>query len=51
MKIITCQDCGQEFIFTDNEQKFYAEKGFLPPKRCKECREKRKEAYNNGNKQ
>lgn len=27
-KIITCKDCGQEFVFTANEQAFYAEKGF-----------------------
>lgn len=42
-KTIKCQDCGQEFTFTVNEQKFYQEKGFTnEPKRCKVCREKRK---------
>ena len=41
-KIIKCQDCGQEFVFTVNDQKFYEEKGFTPPKRCKACREARK---------
>ena len=40
--IIKCQDCQQDFEFTENEQKFYEEKGFLPPKRCKTCREARK---------
>ena len=40
-KIIKCQDCGQEFIFTVKEQKFYDEKGFPPPKRCKFCRNAR----------
>lgn len=39
---IKCQDCGQEFIFSSNEQKFYEEKGFVPPKRCKKCRNARK---------
>lgn len=41
---IKCQDCGEEFTFTVNDQKFYEEKGFLPPKRCKSCRKKRKES-------
>lgn len=37
-KIITCKDCGQEFVFTANEQAFYAEKGFTnEPQRCKAC--------------
>ena len=45
-KTLICQDCGREFIWTAAEQEFYAEKGFTnEPKRCKECREKRK---NNG---
>ncbi len=38
-KNLTCQDCGNEFVFTAGEQKFYAEKGFEnEPKRCKDCR-------------
>jgi len=42
-KTIKCIDCGNEFVFTARDQAFYAEKGFTnEPKRCKECREKRK---------
>lgn len=41
-KIIKCQDCGQEFIFNESEQEFYKNLGFPEPKRCKFCREKRK---------
>ena len=42
-KTLICQDCGKEFIFTVGEQEFYKEKGFNnEPKRCKECRDKRK---------
>lgn len=42
-KTLTCQDCEAEFTFTAREQEFYAEKGFTnEPKRCKECRDKRK---------
>ena len=44
-KTLVCQDCGKEFIFTVGEQQFYKEKGFdNAPKRCKECRDKRKQA-------
>ncbi len=44
-KTLVCKDCGQEFVFTAGEQEFYAEKGFQnEPIRCKECRQKRKEA-------
>ena len=40
---ITCQDCGEVFIFTAGEQTFYREKGLTnAPTRCKNCREKRK---------
>ena len=39
--IITCQDCGNTFVFSVNEQKFYEEHGYVPPKRCKFCRNAR----------
>lgn len=39
---ITCVDCGQPFEFTDGEQKWFAEKGYAKPKRCKACRQARK---------
>jgi CxxC-x17-CxxC domain-containing protein len=41
-KILTCRDCGQEFVFTAGEQEFYAEKGFNEPSRCAGCRAARK---------
>jgi hypothetical protein len=37
------KDCGQEFTFSESEQKFYAEKQLQQPKRCKACRERRKQ--------
>ncbi|MEG0379858.1 MAG: zinc-ribbon domain containing protein [Angelakisella sp.] len=44
-KTITCKDCGTEFVFTANEQEFFAEKGFAnEPQRCKACRNARKNA-------
>lgn len=42
-KILTCKDCGEEFIFTAGEQEFFAEKNFLnEPQRCQNCRKRRK---------
>lgn len=47
-KTIKCVDCGKEFVFTAREQEFYHEKGFTnEPKRCKDCREKKKIERNN----
>ena len=39
---LTCSDCGIQFSFTTREQAFYSERGFVPPRRCRTCREKRK---------
>jgi CxxC-x17-CxxC domain-containing protein len=36
---IVCKGCGETFLFTDNEQAFYKEKGLLNnPERCSTCR-------------
>lgn len=44
-KKLACKECGSEFIFTQGEQEFYAEKGFVnEPQRCKNCRDSRKNA-------
>ena len=44
-KTLKCEECGNDFVFTAGEQEFYAEKGFQnEPKRCKACRENRKNA-------
>ena len=48
-KVIKCQDCGEEFNFSEREQEFYAEKGFPDPKRCHFCRKARKERHLNKN--
>lgn len=40
---IICCDCGDEFLFTAGEQAYYtALQLTIPPKRCKPCREVRK---------
>ena len=41
---LICEDCGAEFIFTQGEQEFYAEKGLVnKPKRCQSCRKLRRQ--------
>ena len=41
-KVLTCADCSSEFVFTANEQEFYAERQFSEPRRCPSCRAARK---------
>ena len=48
-QIIACVDCGTEFNFSAKEQEFYAQKGFTSvPKRCKPCRNARKDQQGSG---
>lgn len=47
-RTLTCADCGQEYVFTANEQDFYAERGFSEPRRCPSCRAQRKAQRNAG---
>jgi CxxC-x17-CxxC domain-containing protein len=48
-QIIACVDCSTEFSFTAKEQEFYAQKGFTSqPKRCKPCRNARKDSSGGG---
>jgi hypothetical protein len=42
-KELTCADCGGKFLFSAKDQEFFAEKGFQEPKRCRDCRQARKE--------
>ena len=38
-----CKDCGKEFYMNYREVHFYQEKGLNLPKRCKDCRAKKKQ--------
>jgi len=40
---LTCQDCGNTFEFSADDQAFFAEKGYAPPKRCPTCRRAKKD--------
>lgn len=42
-KQLMCKDCGASFVYTAGDQEFYASKGFNEPKRCKDCRLKKKQ--------
>lgn len=44
-KELQCQDCHKHFIWTIEEQAFYKEKKFSPPKRCHDCRELKRRLY------
>jgi len=41
-KKLKCLDCGCEYIFSAGEQFFFWSKGLSLPKRCPECRLRRK---------
>ena len=42
-RILSCKDCGQQFVFSTGEQEFYAQKGFQnDPARCAPCRRAKK---------
>jgi CxxC-x17-CxxC domain-containing protein len=41
-KTITCSDCGREFVFSADDQEFFASRGYLEPKRCRTCRANRR---------
>jgi CxxC-x17-CxxC domain-containing protein len=47
-KMVTCVDCGAEFAFSARDQAFYQERGYQAPRRCKTCRDKRKNAQGGG---
>ena len=45
---LTCSDCGQEFTFSSEDQEFFRERGYSAPKRCKPCRQAKKNEQTGG---
>jgi hypothetical protein len=43
-EVIVCADCRSDFPFTESEATFFAAKGLTKPRRCKACRQKRRDA-------
>lgn len=39
---LECIECKNSFYFSERDQLFFKEKGFQTPKRCYNCRQKRK---------
>ncbi|MGH7737412.1 MAG: zinc-ribbon domain containing protein [Candidatus Tyrphobacter sp.] len=47
--MLTCVDCGRQFVFSAGEQRFYEQKGFQnKPNRCLDCRQARKSMRSQG---
>lgn len=42
-KVVKCAECSSDFTLEAGEQRFFAKKGLREPRRCKGCRQKRKE--------
>lgn len=40
---IKCIQCGLDFVFTIGEQRYFASKGLVQPRRCAACREIRRQ--------
>lgn len=48
-KTLTCQDCNQSFTFSEDDQRYHAEKGYTnEPKRCPSCRANRRSSGGSG---
>ena len=48
-RTLTCQDCGQPFTFSADDQAYHAQKGFTnEPKRCTSCRQTRRSERDGG---
>ncbi len=44
-RVLTCRDCGEQFVFSAGEQAFFASKGLQnDPQRCPSCRAEAKRA-------
>ena len=44
-RMLKCSECAIEFAFTAAEQQFWEERAFrFPPRRCKDCRRKRRDS-------
>ena len=39
---LTCKICGKDFEFSQGERVFYESRSLNPPKRCPECRAKKR---------
>ena len=48
-RTLNCQECGQPFTFSAEDQAYHADKGYTnEPKRCISCRQRRRNETSNG---
>jgi CxxC-x17-CxxC domain-containing protein len=45
---LTCAQCGNEFVFTADDQQYHGERGYQDPKRCPTCRAERRSGQGGG---
>ena len=45
---IGCVECGQEFVFSADDQQYHSERGYTDPKRCTSCRAARRSQSGGG---
>jgi hypothetical protein len=50
-QVLSCKTCGEEYLYTEGERKFYEKNSLKPPTHCFKCRklrknEKRNEQFN-----
>ncbi len=45
---LMCSDCGQSFTFSAEDQEYFRERGYSAPKRCKTCRQAKKNEQSGG---
>jgi CxxC-x17-CxxC domain-containing protein len=45
-RLLTCIDCQKPFAFSEEEQRYYQQRGFRIPVRCLDCRAARRAARN-----
>ncbi len=49
-KMLRCEKCGQNFVFSASDQEFYAERGFQKvPSNCPDCRNAQRNQNTTGN--
>lgn len=41
--MLKCYDCSHDFVWTEGEQKFFKDRGLARPKRCPQCRFRRRQ--------
>ncbi len=48
-RTLSCNECGQSFTFSADDQSYHAEKGYTnEPKRCPNCRQAKRAQRNDG---